>query len=481
MEQTLREHLLYVGQPELVERKAGRYLVGSFGAGVGDEYPGVDSKIAWYSRNLRIFANIRRITEAENERILVVIGHGHLGILRHAAQASPEYDLVEVSEVLGSRAAARSIPVLEPLAPYVEFLAEEASLDPVGYLLGLFEEHDLVILAERWHPEATQYELITELVTDPRFIERVGTVFTELGARNLQGDLEEIMATPDLEREEVGRRLLPIFRNLGVYPFWDSRNFFDFLRDVYAVNQGRPPEEQVEVYFVDLPIDWSEMTPEAYAAYWKDQVSRRDRLMAEEVIARLRELDRQGGRPARALVIMNYRHASNRGDNVGRYLFEAFPERTANVMLNSLALLPGTTDREPVAEPIQGGKWDAAFRVAGIEEAGFDFAGSPFGRDRFDFFPFESSTVRYQDVFEGFVFYRPLSEHRLESGIPGLFDDGFEAEAKRRIAITGRTVEDAAFEALVDASVEPLIELYDRPDEIEAMISRWIDGSPAAR
>lgn len=101
MEQTLREHLLYTGRPELIERKAGRYLIGSFGAGVGDEYPGVDSKIAWYNRNLRIFANIRRITEAENERILVVIGHGHLGILRHAARASPEYDLVEVSEVLG--------------------------------------------------------------------------------------------------------------------------------------------------------------------------------------------------------------------------------------------------------------------------------------------------------------------------------------------------------------------------------------------
>lgn len=117
--------------------------------------------------------------------------------------------------------------------------------------------------------------------------------------------------------------------------------------------------------------------------------------------------------------------------------------------------------------------------VAGIEEAGFDFAGSPFGRDRFDFFPFESSTVRYQDVFDGFVFYRPLSEHRLESGIPGLFDDGFEAEAKRRIAITGRTVDDEAFEALVGASVEPWIELYDRPEEIEAMISRWIDESPA--
>ncbi|HUO86729.1 MAG TPA: DUF5694 domain-containing protein [Thermoanaerobaculia bacterium] len=107
VEQTLREHLLYRNRPEVALRNAGRYLVESFGAGRGDEYPGVDSKIAWYNRNLRIFANLKRITERDGERILLVIGHGHLGILRHAVEASPEYRLVEVEDYLGGSAKSR--------------------------------------------------------------------------------------------------------------------------------------------------------------------------------------------------------------------------------------------------------------------------------------------------------------------------------------------------------------------------------------
>lgn len=99
---SLREHLLYLNDAERVTRGHGRYLVESFKAGVGDEYPGVDSKTAWYNRNLRIFANIQRITEKSGERILVVIGAGHLPIIRHAAMASPEYELVEVAGHLGS-------------------------------------------------------------------------------------------------------------------------------------------------------------------------------------------------------------------------------------------------------------------------------------------------------------------------------------------------------------------------------------------
>ena len=36
------------------------------------------------------------------KRVLVLIGAGHVPILRHAALSSPDYHLVEVREVLGS-------------------------------------------------------------------------------------------------------------------------------------------------------------------------------------------------------------------------------------------------------------------------------------------------------------------------------------------------------------------------------------------
>ena len=81
-------------------RHHGHYLVGTFKLGRGDDYFGADLKTAWYNRNLRIFHNIQHATSGPGDRILIVIGSGHVPILRHAAQASPEYELVEVCDVL---------------------------------------------------------------------------------------------------------------------------------------------------------------------------------------------------------------------------------------------------------------------------------------------------------------------------------------------------------------------------------------------
>ncbi len=103
--QTLIEHLLHINAEEQLRRSHGQYLIGNFEVGTGDDYPGVDSKTAWYNRNLKIFANLQRIADFENgDRILLLIGSGHVPILRHAAQASPQFRLVEVAEVLSAPA-----------------------------------------------------------------------------------------------------------------------------------------------------------------------------------------------------------------------------------------------------------------------------------------------------------------------------------------------------------------------------------------
>ena len=102
MERTLRETLLAMNIEEALLRGHGHYLVDRFKVGSGDEYPGPDRITAWFNRNLRIFANLQRITERPDERILLVIGAGHLPILRHCVLASPEYVLVEVRDYLAA-------------------------------------------------------------------------------------------------------------------------------------------------------------------------------------------------------------------------------------------------------------------------------------------------------------------------------------------------------------------------------------------
>lgn len=48
-------------------------------------YSGADQLTNWYKRNLRIFANLNRVSERPDERVLLIIGAGHLKILRDFA------------------------------------------------------------------------------------------------------------------------------------------------------------------------------------------------------------------------------------------------------------------------------------------------------------------------------------------------------------------------------------------------------------
>lgn len=99
--ETLRQRLLVMNEPERIKAGHAVYFDGPFRVGGGNEYPGVDLiTVWWYGRNLRIFANIQRITECADDRILVIIGAGHLPILRHAVECSPDHQLVEVASVL---------------------------------------------------------------------------------------------------------------------------------------------------------------------------------------------------------------------------------------------------------------------------------------------------------------------------------------------------------------------------------------------
>lgn len=61
--------------------------------GKDKEYPGVDLLADWYKRNLKIFSNITRITQSQGDRILVIIGGGHVKLLQQFIEDSGEYNL----------------------------------------------------------------------------------------------------------------------------------------------------------------------------------------------------------------------------------------------------------------------------------------------------------------------------------------------------------------------------------------------------
>lgn len=71
--------------------------------GRGKEYVGANWVSYWYGRNLKILANIIRITDSPQDRILAVYGFGHLKLLNQFAAESGFYNVENPIKYLKSK------------------------------------------------------------------------------------------------------------------------------------------------------------------------------------------------------------------------------------------------------------------------------------------------------------------------------------------------------------------------------------------
>lgn len=65
-------------------------------------YGRADLLTNWYKRNIRMMANIARIS-GPGDRVLLIVGSGHLAIMRDFALASPAFCLADTLRYLGAR------------------------------------------------------------------------------------------------------------------------------------------------------------------------------------------------------------------------------------------------------------------------------------------------------------------------------------------------------------------------------------------
>ena len=68
--------------------------------GSAEDPAGAENVAAWYERNLKIYANIARLTEP-GDRVLAIFGSGHLALLASFFDQSPSHEWVSALEVLG--------------------------------------------------------------------------------------------------------------------------------------------------------------------------------------------------------------------------------------------------------------------------------------------------------------------------------------------------------------------------------------------
>lgn len=95
---TMLENFLFMAEPMVINRMHGHYLAGGFNT-KNNEGPDILS-MWWYSRNLRIFNNILKTRPTSQDRIMILFGNGHIPILKHLYQSSPEFEVVELKTLL---------------------------------------------------------------------------------------------------------------------------------------------------------------------------------------------------------------------------------------------------------------------------------------------------------------------------------------------------------------------------------------------
>lgn len=297
-----------------------------------------------------------------------------------------------------------------------------------NYILGLFDEHDIVVISERDHREFTQYELIMDVATDPWFARNVGAVMTEVGSVNIGNRVNEFLMSEGTDSLENCREVTKIFRDATDSPYWHCYSWPWMLTELQKFNRGSA--QKVSLWPADCAFDWVQIrTPEQYTHYYGVETANRDSIMAANVIARVERLPK-----GKALVIMNTSHGFLKDSghaNTGRYLADRYGDRVASVfVMNS-----------PFKPLVQDGRWDSLFVAKGKTDLGFDFAGSPFGEANFDAVQTGGRTdLTYSDVFTGLVFYQPLDRQRLIVGWEGFTTDDFVPELERRMEIFGTSM-----------------------------------------
>lgn len=94
---TLLESFRYHNADKTLDRDYGAYLNGDFKLG---KYRGADGlAMHWYARNLRILRNIQELHLKPTDRLVVIYGAGHMGILKHLFECTPEFELVKFGEL----------------------------------------------------------------------------------------------------------------------------------------------------------------------------------------------------------------------------------------------------------------------------------------------------------------------------------------------------------------------------------------------
>ncbi len=330
--------------------------------------------------------------------------------------------------------------------------ADKNGVSPKDYVFKLFDKSDIVVLGERDHRDSIQYNFILDLLADPRFAERVGHVYTEVGGINMTEDVNRLLQGSYSSENEFMDSLYTYYRKGECfYPLWEKYNRIKFLKGLYKIN--KESSRKIHLGLTDISFSWDSIhTVDDYKAFWTSlNKTNRDSILSANFASMYKcQLPVKGTR--KALVITSQPHAISYSGyfkpwkrdygTQGWWMKKTFGEdRVKIVVLNwfDYVLFDGQN------YPMTGnGTWDAAFERRECRPFGIDLKDNPYGETNYigdaGGGPTFIKNCKWQDVADGLIYDAPLYDHVAAIGINGIISKEFEPEIRRRAELWWRAV-----------------------------------------
>jgi hypothetical protein len=322
---------------------------------------------------------------------------------------------------------------------FVNFVKQYGA-EPKEFLLKALANHPLVIYGEIHHRKVS-WDLLSSLLTDPRFTETVGTVFLE-SPYYQQEEFDRFFASKELDREI----LLDILRSEQA-DGWADKGEYEFLVNLWKLNQTLTAEKKIRVVPTDEQAPWKLIQTKKDSEKWEENSMDRNTRMADVVENYMNiKADKRNG-----LFIVGYGHA-RKTQISGGY---SSAERQEPALTAGTQLVQRLSDKNvfivlqhaPMIRNIGGAKglvrqglFDYAFKKNDNKPVAFSLAGSPFGAEPFDADVetcFDNRSGNYADNFDGYIFLQPLKDEEARYVLYEIWSDKFVKEVQRRYALFG--------------------------------------------
>jgi hypothetical protein len=285
--------------------------------------------------------------------------------------------------------------------------------DPVEYVVQKFQTHDIIFLGE-FHFIKHDAEFVQRLMP-ALYAEGVYNLGIEFACHGDQQLVDQLLTAPSYD-EDLARRIM--FRN---YVLGGYKEYLDLYRAAWSLNTHLAPgKPRFRIVALNARADWSQLTTpnqdrSEMRKVWSEGYS--DPVMGRVILTEF------VGKGQKALIYMGAHHAQTRYDErpprarfalparAGHIVYEKIRDRAFTIRLHG----PWPQRNGPgYALPVAG-VIDAVFSHAHAYPTGFDTRGTPFGllADRECRYAQGRDRFVLQDLCDGYIFQKPLSEYEM--------------------------------------------------------------------